>query len=92
MHRKAPQIASGARFFYARAVVAQRLQHAIDDPARVEARRLILLVRTVVILEQIGQAQGADFQPRVGQDLLGVAARGADKRFFLYLKSNDAHK
>src|SRR3546814_10345503 len=58
------------RFLHARAVVAQRLQHRVDDLRRVEARGVILRLRGVLVLERVGQPHRPQLQPRVDQPLV----------------------
>ena len=56
----------------------QRAEHRIDDLRRIEARFIVLLVGRIVVLENIGQAHGADLQAVVEQ--AGIACMGQDMR------------
>src|SRR5688572_26883951 len=73
-------------FFYPRTIVAQRAQYRLDDVRGVEARLVVLPVGRILVLEQVGQAHGADLEARIEQPLVArqrqhVRAETADRRF-----------
>ena len=64
--------------------MAERAQHCVDDVGGVEAGFVVLPLGRVLVLEQVGQAHGADLEAGVGQALVAgerqnVGAEAADQ-------------